>query len=130
MAMAAIAGAFLVIGLIASVKIGGGSNLHNMDNFLVTLVVIAAIALIYLRKNAFDITRQPLLTVLLCIALIAPVTFSLRSGARLSLPDTATTNDTLRTVKDTVAQYKDKGEVLFMISANCSPLARSRMYRW
>ena len=36
--------AFLVVGLIVSVKIGGGSNLHNLDMFLITLVIVAALA--------------------------------------------------------------------------------------
>jgi len=35
---------FLGIGLIISVKIGGGSNLHNLDIFLVSLVFVAAAA--------------------------------------------------------------------------------------
>ncbi|MBC8332842.1 MAG: hypothetical protein H8E28_12740 [Anaerolineae bacterium] len=35
---------FLGIGLIISVKIGGGSNLHNLDMFLVGLIFVAAAA--------------------------------------------------------------------------------------
>ena len=34
--------AFLAVGLIASAKIGGGSNLHNIDMFWITLALIAA----------------------------------------------------------------------------------------
>jgi hypothetical protein len=36
--------AFLVVGLIASVKIGGGADLHNMDMFIIGLMFVAAIA--------------------------------------------------------------------------------------
>lgn len=36
--------AFLVVGLIASAKIGGGTDLHNLDMFLVSLVLLAGLA--------------------------------------------------------------------------------------
>ena len=36
--------AFLVVGIVISVKIGGGSNLHNLDLLLVALVFVAAFA--------------------------------------------------------------------------------------
>lgn len=36
--------AFLGIGIVVSVKIGGGGNLHNLDMFLVSLVFAAALA--------------------------------------------------------------------------------------
>ncbi|MEA3350818.1 MAG: hypothetical protein U9Q82_09375 [Chloroflexota bacterium] len=36
--------AFLTVGIIISVKIGGGSNLHNLDMFLIGLVFTAALA--------------------------------------------------------------------------------------
>ena len=114
LAMLVIAGTYLATGLIASVKIGGGSNLHNLDNFLVTLVMIAAAALDSLRKSGFSIDGKPVLTTLLCIALAAPVTFELRGGARLSLPDPAAANEALDMVEKTVAEYQDKGEILFM----------------
>lgn len=35
--------AFFVVGLIISVKIGGGGDLHNMDMFLITLVILAGL---------------------------------------------------------------------------------------
>lgn len=114
LAMLIIAGAYLATGLIASVKIGGGSNLHNLDNFLVTLVMIAAAALDSVRKSGFSIKGKPILTALLCIALVAPVTFELRGGARLSLPDATSTDEALDMIKKSVAEYKDKGEILFM----------------
>ncbi len=114
LAMLVIAGAYLATGLIASVKIGGGSNLHNLDNFLVTLVMIAAAALASLRKKNYDLSGKPLLAALTALALIAPVTFNLPGGARLSLPDEAITKEALTTVENTVTQYKDKGEILFM----------------
>ena len=114
LAMLIISAAFLVVGLIASVKIGGGSNLHNLDNYLVTLVIIAAIALLALRDTHYPFTKQPLLVILTCIALVAPVTYALRGGTRLSLPAQETTNEVMNTISSTVNEYKDKGEILFM----------------
>jgi hypothetical protein len=114
LAMLAIAGAYLTVGLIASVKIGGGSNLHNLDNFLVTLVILAATALLFLRDKNYRLDSHPLLVFLACAVLIAPVTYALRGGARLSLPDAATTDKTLQTVTEMVDDYKAQGEVLFM----------------
>lgn len=35
---------FCAVGLLISVKIGGGSNLHNLDMFLIALLVVAALA--------------------------------------------------------------------------------------
>ena len=35
---------FLVVGLIISIKIGGGNNLHNLDMFLIALLFVATIA--------------------------------------------------------------------------------------
>jgi len=36
--------AFLSVGIVISVKIGGGSNLHNLDMFLIALLFVAAFA--------------------------------------------------------------------------------------
>lgn len=38
------AGGFLLVGLVVSVKIGGGGDLHNLDMFLITLLFAAALA--------------------------------------------------------------------------------------
>lgn len=35
---------FLMVGLIISVKIGGGDNLHNLDMFLISLIFVTALA--------------------------------------------------------------------------------------
>ena len=54
LALLTIAGVFLVVGIIASVKIGGGSNLHNLDMFLMTLVIIASSVLVSILKKKGD----------------------------------------------------------------------------
>lgn len=49
---------FFIGGIIVSVKIGGGSNLHNLDAFLVFLM-ISAVYLFFDRVNPEPATKQP-----------------------------------------------------------------------
>ena len=114
MALFSIGAAYLAVGLIASVKIGGGSNLHNLDNFLVTLVMMAAAALAHLREKEFNLSKHVVLTALTCLALVSPVTFALQGGARLSLPTHQTTNETLAVIQGALEKYQQQGEVLFI----------------
>jgi hypothetical protein len=109
-----IAGAFLTVGLIASVKIGGGSNLHNLDNFLVTMVLVMGAAVSRLLRERFALENHPLLLVLTCIALIAPMTYGLQGGARLNLPAQDEIQKTIDTIQNTVSEFKNKGEILFI----------------
>lgn len=114
-AMLAIAGAFLTSGLIASVKIGGGSNLHNLDNFLVTLVMLAAAAFWYFLRNKISIAKEPVLIFFTCLALVMPVSYTLRGGStRLSLPSEESTQQVMENLQSTVEKYKTQGEVLFI----------------
>ena len=45
LALAGVLLSTLIVGLVASVKIGGGNNLHNLDMYLVSLVLITALLL-------------------------------------------------------------------------------------
>ena len=45
--------AFLSVGIIASVKIGGGSNLHNLDMFLIGVLITISLAWEYGAKEWF-----------------------------------------------------------------------------
>jgi hypothetical protein len=56
LALAGITGVLFVGGLVVSIKIGGGTNLHNMDVYLVMLLLIAV--MIYFGRM-LDETRQP-----------------------------------------------------------------------
>jgi hypothetical protein len=47
--------AFLIVGLIVSVKIGGGGDLHNMDMFIIGLLFVAAIVW---RHGGYDWIRK------------------------------------------------------------------------
>jgi len=134
--------AFLVVGLIVSVKIGGGGDLHNMDMFIIGLMFAGAIAW---RNGAFkwidEIHTAPFWVQVTMVALIlipgyqplihmSPISINedIRTVATLAdinedplpnpLPDTlpskADTEKALESVRREVAKAAQIGEVLFM----------------
>lgn len=115
-ALALVSGAFLTVGIIASVKIGGGSNLHNLDMYLVTLALLAANAINHLSKNRKSLADfPPILHMLLIAAIIAPLTYTMSGdAARLSLPSEEKVQESLAVVQDKVEQYSQAGEILFI----------------
>ena len=104
-------------GVIVSTKIGGGSNLHNIDAYLVVLWVISSY--VFCRKvqraePAADRTGPPAWGVI-AMAVCVPVLFVINSGGYNPLPDKGTTEKTLATLKGMVdAAVQAGGEVLFM----------------
>ncbi|MCF6277990.1 MAG: hypothetical protein L3J16_04475, partial [Anaerolineales bacterium] len=65
--------AFFIVGLVASTKIGGGNNLHNLDMFLIALVFVAAIAWKSNKRLAFgerDQISMPVYYSLLALVII------------------------------------------------------------
>jgi hypothetical protein len=104
-------------GVIVSTKIGGGSNLHNLDAYLVVLWVISSY--VFFRKvqraeSAVDRTSLPAWGVI-SLAVCVPVLFVINSGGYNPLPDKGTTEKTLATLKGMVdAAVQAGGEVLFM----------------
>lgn len=134
--------AFLVVGLIVSVKIGGGGDLHNLDMFIIGLMFAGAIAW---RNGANQwisrIGAAPVWVQLMMVALIvipgykplmlmSPLVIreNLQTVARLAdihedplpnpLPDTipseADTTKALQQLQQAVADASQRGEVLFM----------------
>jgi len=106
--------AFLVVGIIASVKIGGGSNLHNLDMFLISLLLVAFQAFIALFSQDPSWLKQPALAVMVALILVAPTSYALSGGERLVAPDQETTRAALQTVQDKVKKYARRGEILFI----------------
>jgi hypothetical protein len=133
---------FLVVGLIVSVKIGGGGDLHNLDMFIIGLMFAGAIAW---RHGAFrwikEMRTAPAWVQLMLVALIVipgykPLTHmtplsingDIATVATLAdivedplpnpLPDTLPSDEDtmkeLEKVRRAVAQASQTGEVLFM----------------
>jgi len=107
--------AFLVAGIIASVKIGGGSNLHNLDMFLISLVLAASVVFRSIIKDIRSPGTLSIITLtLIAAALVTPATYTLQGGTRLQLPRQETTGEALTTVQSQVSKFSQRGEVLFI----------------
>jgi hypothetical protein len=103
-------------GLVASVKIGGGGDLHNMDAYLVLLGILAA----YLftdraTAEAGEMVRFVPHYAVALFALLVPVTFAL-SGLKPAYDlDTAAADRSIRRVQALAGKVaKGGGEVLFI----------------
>jgi hypothetical protein len=103
----------LAVGLVISVKIGGGSNLHNLDMFLATLVIITGLLL----RNLKDIPWKlwPAMTqALLVLVILIPAWSAIMEGEPLLLPTEDQVRKGLDTIRREVASANSSGELLFM----------------
>ena len=104
--------AFMAIGLVISVKIGGGSNLHNFDMYFVTLALLTGIFL----QDA-DITLPASwpawLKGFLALVIFLPVMNAVRVGTPLVLPSHQVVQSSLESIQSEVQRALDEGEVLF-----------------
>lgn len=105
---------FLGGGLVASVKIGGGNNLHNLDLFLITLVVLAAIAIRDVRLSAAVRLGPAWARAALLLACLLPAWSAVRLGGPLDLPARQDTSAALRTLQARLGRAQKRGEVLFI----------------
>lgn len=102
---------FLGAGLVASVKIGGGSNLHNLDMFLVTLVLFTG----YLITKESVLRSMPSFAWVLLLAVIfVPIWNLVRVGEHLDLPDNKDVREALASIRYLTMEAAEKGEVLFI----------------
>jgi hypothetical protein len=108
--------AFLIVGVIASVKVGGGADLHNLDMFLITLVLLAGVAWeagFYKQLSKFlrgNLTVRWLLAGTILIPALVPMV----TGKPLVLPSAERTQFVLQQIQDKAACARQHGEVLFM----------------
>ncbi|MBK8619736.1 MAG: hypothetical protein IPN96_22170 [Anaerolineales bacterium] len=119
---AAILGAltgFLAIGLVISTKIGGGGDLHNLDMYIGTLIVVIMLGLT--GQPALSESKSPAWTLAaLCFFALLPVyqfTPFFPSAAyhsRLDIPAQEDTDKALIQIRAAVEETAALGEVLFM----------------
>lgn len=105
----------LFVGLIISVKIGGGSNLHNLDMFLIALLFVAAA---YWNAGLAGwlhsiVNSEKWLNWVLLAAVILPVAASMVTVEPKKYPAAEKTADILAQVQQAVETYRE-GEILFM----------------
>jgi len=111
---------FFGIGLVISTKIGGGGDLHNLDMFLITLLVVAVLWLMSLGANSMPVKWPVSAVALVCfmgfwvIYPFLPLHPSSDYHARLNLPKESTVSEAFATVRESVLQFAQTGEVLFM----------------
>lgn len=108
--------AFLFVGVIASAKVGGGADLHNMDMFLVALVLVAGIAWESgLHKRLSKVLKGSNTTrVLLTAIILIPALTPMIAGRPQVLADKTRTEFVLQRIQSFVACARQHGEVLFM----------------
>jgi len=104
-------GVFLAAGLVASVKIGGGSNIHNLDMFLITLVLL--LGWIVAEKKFFHHLPGYSWT-LFAVILFLPVWNLTRLHTEVEIPTDSNPQDAVAEIRLAIQQAAEEGEVLFI----------------
>ena len=108
--------AFLAVGLVSSVKAGGGADLHNMDMFLVTLVLLGALAWEagFYKRFPTLLRNSPYVRWLLTAMVFIPAFLPMIEGKPLKLPSEDRTRFVLERIQAFATCARLHGEVLFM----------------
>jgi hypothetical protein len=105
--------AFFLVGLVISVKIGGGNNLHNLDMYLVTLVILAGLMLKSVRN--IKVSSLPeWIRGLLLLVIFLPIWNIYTIGSPVSMPKKEIVTEALEKTKTLVEQVKNSGDILFL----------------
>jgi hypothetical protein len=104
-------------GILVSLKIGGGSNLHNLDAFLVALMILGLYAVMgrwqLAPMNSGGEKSNPLLLVMLAIWM--PISFTVGIGKPLRSYDMDQAQESLTKIQSIVSAVSSAGgEVLFI----------------
>ncbi len=101
----------LVAGLIASIKIGGGNNLHNMDMFIISIIIL--VGLFIESHPQFSFRSNPgWIQLVILMAFIIPVWNATIQPYILKLPEEAIVREALQVIQKEVD--RTKGEILFI----------------
>ena len=113
---------FFAVGLLISTKIGGGGDLHNLDMYLITLLVVTVLGLMSLQPKLAQ-ANWPVWAVGLVCFLIFLVMYpflpfhpSSDFHPRLNLANDQEVAEAFSAVRDEVVKYAATGEVLLMDS--------------
>jgi hypothetical protein len=102
------------VGLVASVKIGGGNNLHNLDMFLVSLVITTALLIRRLEWSSLQQAAGGTIQLTTALILLIPVVFILQVGAPLRLPQQDVVEQSIAQIQDFIEPAATEGEILFI----------------
>ncbi|MQC26244.1 MAG: hypothetical protein DWG76_02190 [Chloroflexi bacterium] len=108
--------AFLVVGIIASAKIGGGADLHNLDMFLLALILVAGLAWeAGLHGRLLEwLAASPYVRGLLAVMVLIPAFWPIVAGRPPERLDPAQTQWELERLQERVACAAQHGDVLLM----------------
>jgi hypothetical protein len=102
-------------GILVSVKIGGGSNLHNLDAFLVVFMVLGVYIALgrWQRLDSVGEASNPLILVMLAVWM--PILFTIGMGKPLRSYDMDQAQQSLTSIQSIVHSLSSgEGEVLFI----------------
>jgi hypothetical protein len=100
---------------VVSVKIGGGSNLHNVDMFLIGLLFAAGLAWQSGgREWVLEGHKGWLAGLLLLAAVFYPASQGILTARPNVRPDAAMAGDALEHVRQAVERNRGEGEILFL----------------
>jgi len=102
---------------VVSVKIGGGSNLHNLDAYLTLIMVICSYFYFHRipKKPEYNSLQRRIPAWLNLFIAGVPFLFSLSSSSHFLLYNSQTTEDSLRKMQRNIGRVlEDGGEVLFI----------------
>jgi hypothetical protein len=116
-----LAAALLVLGvggLIVSLKIGGGSNLHNLDGYLVLLLLVGSSLLLRTVEGTSQPGFAPGLPPYRQVALLVaiPVVFAVAAGGGWIRRDFAGAQTTLSAITAAAQDVAQRGETVLFIS--------------
>ena len=105
-------------GVIVSTKIGGGSNLHNLDAYLVVLLVLGGYA--YFNKisqrDSLQYQSSKRSWLLTMLVVLIPAAYLLRIGGPVSLTSKQQYEQALETLNEITSEVVNKGEEVLFIT--------------
>jgi hypothetical protein len=107
---------FLGAGIVISMKIGGGGDLHNLDLYMITLALLVCFASSDLiRRDEFHLALWPRWAqVILAAILLVPAFSAYQVSSAMKLPPQEETQSMLDTIQSSAADLQKTGEILFM----------------
>lgn len=107
---------FLVVGIVASLKIGGGGDLHNLDMFFIGILFAASLAWkaggnkLIGQLNQHSIWIKTIIILLIVIPVLQPI-LNIRP---LEIPSDKEVNNIIGTIQTEIDHAKSEGGILFM----------------
>ena len=106
-------------GLIVSTKIGGGNNIHNLDAYMLILLITGGY--LYFDKTPPDdakaerVVHPKISQVFIILGIVIPVLFAFNQGKPIDLPKSAKAENALLAVQEFAEQAaSNDGKVLFL----------------